>query len=308
MSEPRMNPRFVERARRTVRSMERELRATYGWTLLDVEVAARDFALIISGIVPVLRTAQRLTAALADDLPTGWSLDTTRLRPLRTDRWAELRLPITPVWQKLPSLARVLATELSRDDGPVELLAEHDAFRLIRAIDGTVGWIDGEVGAPRPAPRIAAAHGTAEGVVAAARRYLDAPYLLGGATEHGLDCSALVQRAFWLGLAVLLPRHSSDQLAATWRGDEQPAQSADLVFAWTKREGPCHVGVQVDGAPRTVIHASHGRKRVVEDPLDRFLGDASRVEIVPLPSVLGFHETNLGRSALELPDVAETMD
>jgi hypothetical protein len=99
---------------------------------------------------------------------------------------------------------------------------------------------------------------------------------------------------------VLLPRHSSDQLQATLVIHSAPRRDGDLVFVWTDREGPCHVGVLAAGESASVIHASLSRKQVVEDPLARFLEDASRVEFVPLSSVLRYHVSNVGRAALEL--------
>jgi hypothetical protein len=65
------------------------------------------------------------------------------------------------------------------------------------------------------------------------------------------------------------------------------------------------VGVLVQGDRTRVIHASQSRQRVVEDDLERFTADAIRVERVPLPSILAYHESNLGRPALELPEPLE---
>jgi hypothetical protein len=132
--------------------------------------------------------------------------------------------------------------------------------------------------------------------------------VLGGTTPAGIDCSALVQRAFLRGFALRLPRHSTDQLASTVSPGHTPEQTGDLVFAWTEREGPCHVGIVVEGDPMTVIHASHSRKRVVEDPMPRFLDGALRGEVAPLIRVLDFHERNVGRSSLELPSEELELD
>jgi cell wall-associated NlpC family hydrolase len=47
-------------------------------------------------------------------------------------------------------------------------------------------------------------------VIASARKYLGVPYVFGGTTAAGLDCSALVQRAYG-DLGISLPRIAADQ-------------------------------------------------------------------------------------------------
>jgi cell wall-associated NlpC family hydrolase len=297
-----MSEAVVHRAERVLRALERELLGRFGWTLLDVALAAdtEREALVARGTVAAPRLARTVAAALSDVLPEGWRLDVTGLGPLRSNEWRALGAPLSPLWQALPRLEPALTTELDSADGPVELLAGAEGAHLVRAVDATVGWVTHELGPAVSPPRIEPAHGIVDQVVAVARSYSGAPYRLGGASPSGVDCSALVQRAFLRGMGVLLPRHSSDQLQATLVIHSAPRRDGDLVFAWTDREGPCHVGVLAAGESASVIHASLSRKQVVEDPLTRFLEDASRVEFVPLSSVLRYHASNVGRAALEL--------
>lgn len=298
----------LAKAERALGALRKELEGAFGWTRLDVELelAADDRSLLARGVVVAPRVAQRVAAALADVVPDDFRIDVRGLAPLRTGEWHELAGEVTPVWQLHPSRKRLLATELLPEDGPVELLAEHQGHHLIRGIDATVGWAGSGLGRQVPAPVIAEARGVALGVVEAARAFLEVPYLLGGATRSGIDCSALVQRAFARGLGVRLPRHSTDQLAATLSTDPLDREMGDLVFAWTAREGPCHVGILVDADTPSVLHASLSRKRVIVDPLERFLDGAERSEIGSLTRVLDYHCSNLGRSTLELvPDERE---
>lgn len=297
-------------AERAVAELRRDLERAFGWTRLDVElsVSPSGAGLLARGSVVVPRVARRLHAALVDAMPEGFPVDTTGVRPLASGAWHGLRHEVTPVWQKLPSRGRVLSTELLPEDGPLELLATHGDASLVRGVDATVGWVEGELGDVVPAPSVEAARGTADAVVEAARAFLDVPYRLGGATASGIDCSALVQRAFLRGFALRLPRHSTDQLAVAMSVGHAPEQTGDLVFAWTEREGPCHVGVVVDAGPMTVIHASLSRKRVVEDPLERFLEGAERSETAPLRRVLEYHASNAGRAFIELPNEEPEVD
>lgn len=78
-----------------------------------------------------------------------------------------------------------------------------------------------KVVAKRPA-RVGSATGTLASVIEAARSYQGTPYLYGGTTRLGLDCSGLLQLAFGEA-GVTIPRSSNEQ--AVW-GD--PVKSTDL--------------------------------------------------------------------------------
>lgn len=306
----RIPEKALTAAERALGELRHDLERAYGWTHLDVtlSVGPHDFGITAHGTVVVPRVARRLHAALIDAVPEGWPVDTSEVRPLTTDDWRVIGAERAPVWQQHPSRDRKLSTELLPEDGPVELLARYRDAWLVRAVDATVGWLEQGPVAAAHAPVIEPTRGTVEGVIASARAFLGAPYRLGGATAASIDCSALVQRAFLRGLSLRLPRHSTDQLVATMVEGHLPEQTGDLVFAWTAREGPCHVGIAVEGSPMTVIHASLSRKCVVEDPIDRFLDGAERTEAAPLARVLAYHARNVGRTCLALPDEDSEVD
>ncbi len=92
-----------------------------------------------------------------------------------------------------------------------------------------------------------------------ARRFLGVPYLWGGKTASGLDCSALVQLSL-MAAGINAPR-DSDMQAAYFSGDDIPANEArlgDLVF-WKG-----HVGI-ISG-PDRLLHANAHHMAVVEEP------------------------------------------
>lgn len=98
--------------------------------------------------------------------------------------------------------------------------------------------------------------------VAIAERLLGTPYLWGGRSGFGLDCSGLVQ------LALMMAGHSaprdSDQQEATIGmpvpgGVDAPLRRGDLVF-WRG-----HVGIMRDG--RTLLHANAFHMEVASEPL-----------------------------------------
>jgi cell wall-associated NlpC family hydrolase len=99
--------------------------------------------------------------------------------------------------------------------------------------------------------------------VAIAELFLETPYLWGGRTSEGVDCSGLVQTAL-MAAGVASPR-DSDMMEATFgeaiAADEPEAGPArgDLVF-WKG-----HVGIMRD--PVTLLHANGWHMKTVSEPL-----------------------------------------
>jgi hypothetical protein len=98
--------------------------------------------------------------------------------------------------------------------------------------------------------------------VAVAERFLGTPYLWGGRTSIGIDCSALVQLAL-TAAGKGCPRDSDLQEALLGSrlesGIDGPLKRGDLIF-WKS-----HVGIMIDG--EYMIHASGFQMAVVIEPL-----------------------------------------
>jgi cell wall-associated NlpC family hydrolase len=95
--------------------------------------------------------------------------------------------------------------------------------------------------------------------VAVAEELLGVPYLWGGRTPRGIDCSGLVQLAYAMA-GTPAPRDSDMQAASFGRalGPDETPMRGDLVF-W-----PGHVAIFTD--PDTIIHASGHVMRVLREP------------------------------------------
>jgi cell wall-associated NlpC family hydrolase len=82
-------------------------------------------------------------------------------------------------------------------------------------------------------------------VVQLAEQWLGVPYVFGGCSTHGVDCSCLVELVFQ-HLGINLPRTAADQYAATTRLSPDQLQPGDLVFfANTYMPGISHVGIYI---------------------------------------------------------------
>lgn len=103
-------------------------------------------------------------------------------------------------------------------------------------------------------------------VVETARRFLGVPYSWGGKDGFGLDCSGLVQQAFWAaGLGC--PR-DADQQAALGRAVAREDLAAGDLVCWRG-----HIGLMADAA--NLIHANAHHMAVAIEPLDEAI---SRIE------------------------------
>lgn len=104
-----------------------------------------------------------------------------------------------------------------------------------------------------------------------ARKFLDVPYVWGGRSGWGIDCSGLVQqccRSRGLGIR----RDTSQQVHTTGTAigspDRHPPVRDDIVYL------PGHVAIALDA--RTAIHADGLAMHVRIDPLEKIFADRGK--------------------------------
>lgn len=169
----------------------------------------------------------------AADLAPAGAAPTHRVGAIRTYAFAEpsIKSPATGPFS-LNALVRIEA-----EDG-----------RFSRAGDGACFWTAHlvPIGVFEPDP------------AAVAERFLGAPYLWGGRTSLGLDCSGLIQQAFY-ACGRACPRDADQQAALGGAVDLSGLARGDLV-CW-----PGHIGMMLDAT--RLLHANAHHMAVAIEPV-----------------------------------------
>ena len=120
-----------------------------------------------------------------------------------------------------------------------------------------------------PNPPAANSGGSRAAVIAYAKRFIGVPYVWGGTTPSGFDCSGLVQYVYRNSVGVNLPRVSQAQLNAGRHIPAGQAQPGDMVNYYT------HVGIYLGNG--YMIHAPQPGDRV---KISRVYGSPTYVRVL----------------------------
>jgi cell wall-associated NlpC family hydrolase len=139
--------------------------------------------------------------------------------------------------------ARLAAQQRSAAAARIEAAALSTTDEFSSALDSGGGsTADALIPAPPPSQ-----YG---GVVGVAMQYLGTPYVWGGASPGGFDCSGFVQYVF-NQVGVSLPHHAASQYGYGSPVPISDLQAGDLVFF----DGLGHVGIYIGGGQ--FVHAPH---------------------------------------------------
>ncbi|HAM36855.1 MAG TPA: hypothetical protein DEB40_10685 [Elusimicrobia bacterium] len=105
------------------------------------------------------------------------------------------------------------------------------------------------------------------GLQGSARSYLGTPYVWGGVTHKGIDCSGFTQNSYGEN-KVGIPRVSRQQWKTGEHIEWNDLREGDLVFFNTMGVGVSHVGMVVNAQGPKFMHASSSRG-VVQDELSK---------------------------------------
>ncbi len=123
-----------------------------------------------------------------------------------------------------------------------------------------------------------------EDIVSYSKNLIGIPYVYGGATTSGFDCSGFL-RYVYSQYNVELPRISSDQFSAGTPVEKGDLKPGDAVFFETYKSGPSHSGIYIGDSQFIHADATKGISiSSIEDPYywkSRYLGAKRYVQEAP---------------------------
>ncbi len=253
------------------RMLARRLTALYttgrGDTTLDVVLGAESLADVLDGIETADRVSNQDAIVLKRVKHYRRVIQTRRVQ-LRRARIVQERLVAdravkkAAIEQQLAARQRLLASV--KDDiaqiqaaerARQERLAAQARVRLQQQaepqiVPSPVAASEGAPAAPAPESLPAAPPARYGGVVGIAMRYLGTPYVYGGASPAGFDCSGFVMYVY-AQVGVSLPHNAAAQYAYGTPVSRSALQPGDLVFF----NGLGHNGIYIGGGQ--FIHSPH---------------------------------------------------
>ncbi|HEV3479160.1 MAG TPA: NlpC/P60 family protein [Gaiellaceae bacterium] len=232
---------------------------------LDVLVGSRSLVDLVEGLEAVSRVSEQDTAVFGD--VTKFRSQVQRRRALlkraraqQAQLVAERAANKASIESRLAERQRMLSSIRSEiaEIRAAEQRRQAELERQARArlaqpqplIPEIASAASAPEASPSPPPAISAPPAKYGGVVGIAMRYLGTPYVYGGASPSGFDCSGFVMYVY-AQVGVSLPHNAAAQYGYGTPVDRSQLQPGDLVFF----NGLGHNGIYIGGG--SFIHSPH---------------------------------------------------
>jgi hypothetical protein len=162
----------------------------------------------------------------------------------------------------------------------VRVLGFHERHVLIMKLDKVLGWVTQTDIAISPEIK---SFEPVKSLMLQPDEFFDlwegTPYLWGGITRYGIDCSGLTQRYFKDVLNCIIPKNSNDQRRIGLRKELADVAEHDLVFCTRiGGRGIHHVAIYINGG---IWHAD-GKLGVMNQSLNDFVSNWKILDVVSL--------------------------
>jgi cell wall-associated NlpC family hydrolase len=178
---------------------------------------------------------------------------------LSTDRVVQVSNLFACLYHEPSASARAPALQVTIG-ARLEVVEEQEGWVKVVLPDGAVRWVQaGDVVVVEPGTP--SSRGSVEKLIATARRFLGLPYLWGGTTPQGIDCSAFVQLVYHLnGVSLLRDSHIQYTQADLTPVDKEDLRAGDLIFFG--QTAITHVGLYMGNGE--FIHSTTHKQPIVQ--------------------------------------------
>ncbi|KKP36492.1 MAG: NLP/P60 family lipoprotein, lipoprotein Spr [Candidatus Peregrinibacteria bacterium GW2011_GWF2_33_10] len=164
-------------------------------------------------------------------------------------------------------------TQIKKNDDPIKLIQKTGQWYFGKLKDKTLGFVhESEMIKVKAKNWQLQAEVKKISLEEAIKKYHQVPYLLGGTTEQGIDCSGLTQRIYREVYGIELPKHSKDQARKGRKVlNLNKLKVGDLVFfSSLDNDAIKHVGLVLEAEKKEILHASEkvGNKVLIENLKD----------------------------------------
>ena len=162
----------------------------------------------------------------------------------------------------------------------VRILGFHEAHALVMKSDQVLGWLPANnLAIDATLTAFVLPQSAQLSVQAFFEQWQNTPYVWGGITRHGVDCSGLTQRYFLDVLNQRIPKNTYDQRRAGISKSLAAIANHDLVFCTRiGGRGIHHVGIYIAA---DIWHA-HGERGVIRQTLTEFMTQYEILDVVQI--------------------------
>ncbi len=238
----------------------------YGAVFFDIKIKNLDGRIVLDGVVLSERQKKEAFFAVQEILKGIVVKNEIKVLSEPNEKleigWGIIKSSIVDIWGKFPIKKLTehdRASQAVKGD-IVRMLAKKGSYFLAQTQDMAIGWIEKRKISARGGKKwknmkkakfnetlnAGLTKNIRKKFIAFLENYLYAPYVWGGTTELGIDCSGLVQKFYWEIFGILLPRHSSDQSVCGKKIIIEKAQFGDLVFLREKTKKYSHIGIIIE--------------------------------------------------------------